>query len=75
MKRSEEVREMANRLREFHRTDGQERIASALVRSIEDPLKPRTRKGSLRINPIFVLLAALATMAVATFLFFSLVQV
>ncbi|HTT21962.1 MAG TPA: hypothetical protein VMG82_23735 [Candidatus Sulfotelmatobacter sp.] len=41
---------------------------------IEDPLKPKTNKGNLRINPILVLLAVMALLAGATFLFFSLVQ-
>ena len=46
----------------------------AFVHRIEDPLRPRTDKGSLRANPILLLLAALAVVAGGTFLFFSLAR-
>lgn len=74
MKGNENVSAVADQLREFHWTDREERIGSIMLRLIEDPLKPETRAGRLRINPILVLLAALAVMAAGTFLFFSLVQ-
>ena len=45
-----------------------------LRRRIEDPVKPKTDKGNLRINPILVLLTAMAVLAGGTFLVFSLVQ-
>ena len=41
---------------------------------MEDPLKPQTDMGGLRINPILVLLVVMALLAGGTFLFFSLVQ-
>ena len=43
-----------------------------LLRWVEDPLKPRTVSGTLRINPILCLLGALAVLALGTFLAFSL---
>jgi hypothetical protein len=62
------------RLRSFHAADQEERLMDAFVRRIEDPLKPRTDKGSFRANPILLLLAAVAVVAWGTFLFFSLAQ-
>ena len=56
------------------RAHGFERLTDAFVRRIEDPLKPRTDKGSIRTNTILLLLAALAVVAGSTFLFFSLAQ-
>jgi hypothetical protein len=57
-----------------HAKDEEERLVCGLRRWIEDPVKPKTDKGNLRINPILVLLAAMAVLAEGTFLFFSLVQ-
>jgi hypothetical protein len=62
------------RLRSFHAANREERLMDAFVRRIEDPVKPRTDKGSFRANPILLLLAALAAVAGGTFLFFSLAQ-
>lgn len=44
------------------------------MRWIEDPLRPRTKQGKFRINPILVLLLSLAALAAGTCLFFTLVQ-
>jgi hypothetical protein len=73
MKKDEQVWAMVERLRERRAADRAERIRDIVVRWIEDPLKPRTAAGRLRINPTFLVLASLAVMAISTFLFFSLV--
>lgn len=73
MKHKEHIATVA-RLRSFHPKDQEERLGGALQRWIEDPVKPKTDKGNLRINPILVLLTAMAVLAGGTFLFFSLVQ-
>lgn len=70
----EQITAVVTRLRNFHAADRQERLGEALRRWIEDPVKPKTDKGNLRINPILVLLTAMAVLAGGTFLFFSLVQ-
>jgi hypothetical protein len=62
------------RLREFHRTDRNEEFGELFRRLIEDPLKPKTDRGNLRVNPIVVLLAVMGLLAGGTFLFFSFVQ-
>ena len=74
MKHKEQITTAVARLRSFRATDQQERLGGAFRRWIEDPVKPKTDKGNPRINPILVLLAAMAVLAGGTFLFFSLVQ-
>lgn len=74
MQDKEEITAVVARLRSFHAADRQERLGDALLRWIEDQLKPKTDKGNLRINPILVLLMVIAVLMVSTFLFFSLVQ-
>ena len=73
MKHQEQIATTA-RLRSFHSGNGKEPLGDALRRWIEDPLKPMTDKGNLRINPILVLLAAMAALTGGTFLFFSLIH-
>lgn len=63
---------MAERLRELRAADGAEQLRGSLLRRIEDPLRPRTSAGRLRINPTVLLLALLVVMAAGTFLFFCL---
>ena len=74
MKDKEQIAIRMARFTELHAMDRQERLREALRRLIEDPLKPKTDKGKLRINPIVVLLAVMALLAGGTILFFSLVQ-
>lgn len=73
MKHQEQIATVA-RSRSFYLGNGEERFGRALRRWIEDPVKPKTDKGKLRVNPILVLLTAIALLAGGTFLFFSLVQ-
>ena len=54
--------------------DRNEHPSEVLWRLIADPLKPTTNKGRLRVNPIVVLLAMAALLAVCTFLVFSSAQ-
>lgn len=74
MKREEDITELFARLRNFHGADRRERLGDAFLRWIEDPLKPRTDKGRVRLNRILFLLAALTVLAAGTFSFFSVVQ-
>jgi len=73
MKHQKQIATVA-RLRSLHSGNGEEPIGDAFRRWIEDPIEPKTNKGSLCINPILVLLAVMAVLAGATFLFFSLGQ-
>jgi len=74
MKHKDQIAIRIARLREFQAMDRREQIGPLSRRLIEDPLKPKTDKGTLRVNPIVVLLAGMALLAGGTFLFFSFVQ-
>jgi hypothetical protein len=74
MKRDEHISSLVERLRSFQAANSAERLRDSLLCRIEDPLTPKTKTGGFRINPILLLMAALAVMAIGTFLFFSLVQ-
>lgn len=74
MKNDEQISDIVERLHELRSTDRGERIHDHVVRWIEDPLRPKTKDGKLRVNPILVLLGAMALLATVTCVFFSLVQ-
>jgi antibiotic biosynthesis monooxygenase (ABM) superfamily enzyme len=74
MKQGADISAVMERLDSFHAANNTERLRDGLLRWIEDPLKPQTATGNLRVNPILVMLVLLAVIATATFLFFSLVQ-
>ena len=74
MKKDEQVAAMVKRFGELRAADCGERIRDSMLRSIEDPLKPKTKEGKLQVNPILLLLAVLALLAPGTFVFFCLVQ-
>lgn len=74
MKDKEQIAIRIARLREFHAMDRRQQIGEVLRRLIEDPLKPKTDKGNLRVNPILILLAIMALLAGGTFLFSSFLQ-
>lgn len=74
MKTDLDIFDVVERLGTSHSADKAERVGRTLLRWIEDPLKPKTKGGKLRVNPILVLLAAMALLATGTFVFFSLVQ-
>jgi len=65
---TERMREL---LRQFYTQDIEESLLASLLQRVEDPLKPRTETGGLRLNPILLLLAAILALAVGTFLSFS----
>jgi hypothetical protein len=74
MKRKVEVEESRQRLETFLAQDNQESLGATLLRCIEDPLRPRTRNGRFRLNPILLLLGVLAAIALIAFSYFSLVR-
>lgn len=74
MKNREEISAVVMRLERHHAAGQEERLSATLWRWMEDPLKPQTDTGRLRINPILVALVIIAILAGVTFLFFSLVQ-
>jgi hypothetical protein len=73
MKHQEQIATVA-RLRSVHSGNGEEPLGDALRHWLEDPIRPKTDKGNLRVNPILVLLTVMTVLAGGTFLVFSLVQ-
>jgi hypothetical protein len=74
MKANAQLGEMHDRLIEFHMQNPKERFCDALLRLVEDPLKPRDEDGRFRVNPILLLLALVLALALGTFLLLSFVQ-
>jgi hypothetical protein len=74
MKTTEQRDRVVMRVGRYSAADREERLEHRLRRWIEDPLRPRTHRGNLRINPILVLLAVMVLLGLGTFLFFSLVH-
>lgn len=74
MRKDEQISAIVERLHELRAADRGERIRDCVVRWIEDPLKPRTKDGKLRVNPILVLLLSLVLLATGTCVLFSLVR-
>ena len=71
MEENPQADRMRERLKSFHAQDPEASLFASLLRQIEDPLKPRTENGRIRLNPILVLLALILMLAAVTFLFFS----
>ena len=74
MKANAQLGEMHDRLIDFHMQSSKERCCDALLRLVEDPLKPRDEDGRFRGNPILLLLTLVLALALGTFLLFSFVQ-
>jgi hypothetical protein len=74
MKANAQLGEMHDRLIDFHMQSSKERCCDALLRLVEDPLKPRDEDGRFRVNPILLLLTLVLALALGTFLLFSFVQ-
>jgi hypothetical protein len=74
MKANTQLDEMHDRLIDFHMQNPKERFCDALLRLLEDPLKPRDEHGRFRANPIVLLLALVLALALGTFLLLSFVH-
>jgi hypothetical protein len=74
MKANAQLGEMHDRLMDFHMQNPKEHFCDALLRLVEDPLKPRDADGRFRVNPILLLLPLVLALTLGTFLLFSLVQ-
>ena len=74
MKANAQLGEMRDRLIDYYTQNPKERFCDALLRLVEDPLKPRDEDGRFRVNPILLLLALVLALALGTFLLFSFLQ-
>jgi len=72
--RDRERAEMTERVRSFLAADSEDSLPRRLARTVQDPLKPVTSEGRLRINPLLLILAAIVAFATGTLLFFSFYQ-
>jgi hypothetical protein len=62
---------MHQRLTELLAQDPEDRLSGHISRRLEHPLEPRTRDGHFRINPLLLILGAVALIGVSIFFFFS----
>ena len=74
MKANAQLGEMHDRLIDSYMQSPKERFCDALLRLVEDPLKPRDEDGRLRVNPVLLLLTLVLALALGTFLLLSFVQ-
>ena len=74
MKANAQLGEMHDRLIDSYMQNPKERFCDALLRLVEDPLKPRDEDGRFRANPILLLLTLVLALASGTFLLLSFVQ-
>lgn len=74
MNENAQLEDMHSRLIMFYAQDQKERLCDALLRHVEDPVKPRNERGHFRVNPILLILAVLASLVLGAFLVFSFVQ-
>jgi len=68
--RDREPAEMEERVKSFLGAS-EESLSRWVARTVQDPLKPLTREGRLRINPILLIMVAITLFAIGTFAFFS----
>ena len=66
--------EMHDRVINFYVQNPNERLCDALLRLVQNPLKPRDEHNRFRVNPILLLLAIVFALVCGTFLFFSMVR-
>ena len=74
MKANAQLGEMHDRLIDCYMQNPNERFCDALLRLVENPLKPRDEHGRLRVNPILLLLAMVFALVFGIFLVFGMVQ-
>ena len=74
MKANAQLGKMHDRLIECYMQNPKERFCDALLRLVEDPLRPRDEDGRFRVNPILPLLVLVLALALGTFLILSFVQ-
>lgn len=74
MKRDPETKEMRDRLLSYVEENSDHGLMAMLRRMIEDPIRPRTDRGTFRLSPILLLLMSLSVFSLVTFVYFSVVK-
>ena len=62
---------MQARLGTFLREHPEESLVGNFANTVQDPLKPLSENGRLRINPLLLILTTIMLFVVGLFLFFS----
>ena len=62
---------MQARLSNLLREHPEESISGNLLKAVQDPLKPLTENGRMRINPLLLILTTIMLFVIGVFLFFS----
>ena len=62
---------MQERVSTFLREHPEESLGGNFTKTVQDPLKPLSKNGRLRINPLLLILTAIVLFVVGFFLFFS----
>ena len=70
MKSNDEILEVRQRIIESSASDHEESPRAMFLRIIRDPLRPVSKSGGLRMNPVLVLLIVLGVLVIAAFTFF-----
>ena len=74
METNAQLDEMHDRVVNFYMQNSSEHLCDALLRLVQNPLKPRDEHNRFRVNPILLLLAIVFALVCGTFLFFSMVR-
>jgi len=70
-KREPKIVTMHERLSIFFVEDPEDRLWIHITRRLEDSLKPRTKNGGLRVNPLLLILGFVVLVVAGIFVFFS----
>lgn len=66
--------QMRQYLRQAYAEDAEESLLWQLARKIEDPVTPQNEKGTRRLHPLLLSLAAFIVVALAAFIYFGALQ-
>jgi hypothetical protein len=62
---------MHERLSKFLTEDPEDCLWGHTTKALGDPLRPRTKDGHFRINPLLLILGSVALLGIGIFLFFN----
>jgi hypothetical protein len=66
--------QMRQYLRQAYAGDAEESLLWQLARKIEDPVMPQNEKGTRRLHPLLLVMAAFILVMLATFIYFGALQ-
>jgi len=66
--------QMRQYLRQAYAGDAEESLLWQLARKIEDPVTPQNEKGTRRLHPLLLVMAAFMLIMLGTFIYFRALQ-